>query len=340
MTLPFRPALVLFLTLACAVLGYSYWLASSAPFLAHPDLMSFAMTVDLCVGIPALFYVLVIRKSRLTPLSLVGVTVLTIVLAHGILPPAHRTYLTWMKQGMGLVEVAVIGWGMLHLRKIILRYRQLQRHQSDFLTHARRAICETTSLPQKVVYLLVGEMAVLYYTLLGWRLSAEAKPGQQLLTAYRENGYAGLWGVFVFLGLLETGLIHLLVAHWYPTAAWVLTLISLYSLLFLIGDFVALVKRPTLLTAEALQLRVGLRWQAVIARDEILDLTLVQDVPPQAPDHLSTELFGTPNVQLRLRTPRPVEGPYGLRKTVSLIAFWADDPQNVMQWWQSASPRS
>jgi hypothetical protein len=129
--------------------------------------------------------------------------------------------------------------------------------------------------------------------------------------------------VFLFAGLLEIGVAHLLlwlfVIH---VVAWVVTGLSVASLVWFVGFMVSLSKRPILLDADAVQVRIGVIF------DERIPLAEIAGVSNQAPDQgkvLQLSLF--PTLYLRLRTQRPLK--FGASKPApyDAIALPMDDPQ-------------
>ena len=70
----------------------------------------------------------------------------------------------------------------------------------------------------------------------------------------------------------ETIALHFLVARWSEVAAWVLTGVSVYGAVWLVGDYRACVARRIEVTEESLRLRLGLRWEAEIPYSAIAEI--------------------------------------------------------------------
>jgi hypothetical protein len=61
---------------------------------------------------------------------------------------------------------------------------------------------------------------------------------------------------------VETAALHLLLWTWHPWLAWTLTALSLWTIVWLIGDYRAIGARPVVLEADALLVRLGRRFHA------------------------------------------------------------------------------
>ena len=104
--------------------------------------------------------------------------------------------------------------------------------------------------------------------------------------------------------------------------------LSAYSLLWLLAHGQAVRRRPVLLTADALVVRVGLVWRVALARKQIVRVEKLTDAPPPAPGLLNAArlLLTPPNLLLTLAAPQPVRGPYGRHRPVRRLAIYVDEP--------------
>jgi len=69
--------------------------------------------------------------------------------------------------------------------------------------------------------------------------------------------------------LVETVAVHMLVRQASPISAWILTGLSCYALLWLVGDFRALRSRLTVVAGGSLRFRMGLRWELDVSLSDI-----------------------------------------------------------------------
>lgn len=172
---------------------------------------------------------------------------------------------------------------------------------------------------------LAYETTLLYYAAAGWFRSPEL--GDGAFTVHRNVAYVPLMVAVMIAVVVETVAVHLLLRLWSPVAAWVMTAISLYTLIWLIGDVHAVRQRPIRVQDGMLHLRLGLRWDAKIP------LALIKSVETPGNDehsggrqNLKAVLFGAPNLRLVLSEPVRAVGFYGIRRKVQSIDLHVDDP--------------
>jgi hypothetical protein len=68
---------------------------------------------------------------------------------------------------------------------------------------------------------------------------------------------------------MEAALVHLLVARWSVTVAWILTALSVYGAVWLVAVARSFSLRPVLLTGDELIVRAGLLWTVRIPRSQV-----------------------------------------------------------------------
>ena len=154
--------------------------------------------------------------------------------------------------------------------------------------------------------------------------------GAAPLTTHRQSGQIALTVALGFVGLIELAGVHLLVSRWSTDVAFWLTLMSAYSMLMLVADVVATLKRPSFQTATDLHLRLGIRWQAVIPRHQISRVERIHEKPTRRKDFLNAALLTAPNVLITLEKPITVQGPYGIRREVTQLSLWLDGGNTVL----------
>jgi hypothetical protein len=90
---------------------------------------------------------------------------------------------------------------------------------------------------------------------------------------------------------------------------------------------------------EALHLRAGLRWDAVIPRDRIVSIEQLHPEPKDINQSaLQMKVLGPPNMRLRTRGPVAVQGLYGIQRWPDDIYFTVDDPAGFLSAWNAPTP--
>ncbi len=138
--------------------------------------------------------------------------------------------------------------------------------------------------------------------------------------------------VLADMPLVFPAVFYLLVNLCSPNAAGWLLVAEGYGLLMLVAHGHAVRLQPTLLTADALLIRVGFFWQVEVPRAQLLAAqTLRGDFPP-GPDtlNLARPLLAAPNVMLTFAAPVMVSGLYGICRPARRLALYLDQPAPLL----------
>ena len=316
--------LVVFALLATALVLVEHRVAGNPTWMRHPALPA-AVVCDLLLVLPALFYFAIIRPYRLPLRTLAGAFGGGLALSHWLLPAVSLSLLAWAGRVGVVLEVLAVGYTALRLRRIILNYRAARAQSADFIENIDAACRPVLGRFTEIV---VTEAVMWRYALLPGSSRPEVGADAQAFSTYQNSGFTALLAVAGLLGVVEAGAAHLVVGHWYPAAAWVLTALSVYSLVLLLAHGQAVRRRPVILSAQGLAVRVGLGWRVLLPRAQVLSAQKISEAPAAAPDLLNTAalLLTPPNLLLALAAPQLVRGPYGLRRRVSRLAIYVDEP--------------
>lgn len=241
---------------------------------------------DLTVTAGAAMYFLAVRGGHLPR------WVLTITVAAGLIGARM------------LVRTNLVVFGLIEVAAVALAIRRFRRGGAGIFGH-----------------ILAAELQVMANAIVGWR---KPRRDPNVFTSHRTNGWALIAGTFIGLTLVETPLVHVvLVRFGHPTIAWIATGASLYSVAWLIGDLHALRHGGLVVTPDALELRLGVRWQGTIPRAEILSITRCHEAPSK---HVDFSILGA-NVLVTLRNPLEIRGLFGRRRVVDSLALSVDEPE-------------
>jgi hypothetical protein len=277
-----------------------------------------ALVADFTLTVPALVYLLWVRAGRIRVIALVPVFVAGCAAAHLTIPSQHAVALQFAHVLAVSIELCVLGYLVIVARRLI---GERLAGEGDFLTRLRTAA--RLVLGSRIAAdILTTEVSVIYYAC---RLR-RASPPAESYTVHREVGYAGIvFALLMVLGIESVGM-HMLVSRWSGAFAWILSALSGYAFVWLIGDLRAMGARPIRLTVTHLHLRVGLRWEADVPIQDIIAVEMAgRREKRQDRQSLVAPLLGQPNVQIRLRVPTEVLGMYGMHRTVTRIWLTVDD---------------
>ncbi|MFA6231818.1 MAG: hypothetical protein WC617_16835 [Rhodanobacter sp.] len=150
--------------------------------------------------------------------------------------------------------------------------------------------------------------------------------GERHFSYHLKDGYAANLQGLVVLLLIGIPAQHLLLGLLSSSLAWVTDIMTVYALLFLLAHYRACLRCPISLDGSALYLRhgIGVREQ-VIPLASIAGFESCREMPvrPTA-GVLSLAGAGRPNVRLRLRQSRAIEGVYGMMRPVHTIYLGLD----------------
>ncbi len=312
----------LFLTAVISILGVSYFIISSGFYVSNRSVFSLAITVDICLLIPALYFFL-IRKRKVSKITLIPVIILSYTLASFLLPADGQSYLKIIKFLLAPLELLAVGYLIYKVRKVTLEHRSNARNSKDFMVNLRKSLY-TTFGENKAADIMATEVSFFYYAFFGWGKTKEMG-NEQAFTYHKTCGYSWVVGVFFFLILLETFSLHLLISQWSITAAWILSALSVYSLVFLFADFNAAKKRPILVLEDHLNIRIGLRWWVNIPFDQILYIEKGYAWKDKKEGYVNASLMGSENIMIILKEPMKMKGFYGISKNVTKLALSIDN---------------
>lgn len=338
---PRRP-LTGFALLAVCIYATALALAASPLLAEAPRLLSGAITFDLLVTAPLLYWFLVVRRTRVPALTVVPLIALGAAAAYLILPERHHGWLALAAMAaVPLAETAVLAVAVLRAGKVIRRMRAAPR-AVDPVDALREALREMLG-SRVLAHAIASEVALVWYALLSWRARPRVAEGELAFTNDRKTGAAGLLFGFAVASAMEIPVVHVLIAGESETLAWVLTIASGYTLLWILGFARALRLHPVTLGTDAMRLRVGLIWDVTIPYAAI---ATVEKAPLGAidraePGYLHAAFAGTPQLVLNLSTPVDALGLYGWPKRgVRRVGLYVDDPTAFREALRSRAPHA
>jgi hypothetical protein len=172
-----------------------------------------------------------------------------------------------------------------------------------------------------------------YYALFSWLARPDVPPQSRALTYGEASGVTQLLPFLAFILTLETTGVHLIVQRWSQTAAWILTALGAYALIWLLALWRSMHLRPILLTDEKLTLRVGYLFEAEVPRAQIASWRS----PAGSLESFKKGLFrnvrlNDPQFLIELSEPVTLRGPFGISRQISKLALAVDCPTNLKAW--------
>lgn len=273
---------------------------------SHADIAAWGVTFDLTLTIPLVWYLVVVRSGAARPMTLAPVFVVCMMLAAFVVPRGQQQFLHDLRYLSAPLEIVTL----IFLGQRLAKVRDVESATRAMFGHSR------------VADFVASEVSILWYALFCWRKKAP----EEGFTIHQRNGWGTIAACIVAMIGFESIGMHLLVQQWSVTAAWVVTALDVYGVLWIIGDYHALRLRPTYAADGILHLRYGLRWNAEIPLTEIES---IDDVSGEADwkrkNVLKMAMLDEPKYLVKLRRPVTVNGLAGIRRTIDAIAVLPDD---------------
>ena len=218
-----------------------------------------------------------------------------------------------------VVDLVLLALAAVQLRRVVARVRGRAPGESRVtaLEEALVGVFRSRALAS----LIATELAALALAIGGW--FRRAPEGYSM---HRGTSYLAIIGVIVFLATVEGVGAHLLLARASTIAAWVVSGLTAYSLLWLIGDAQAVRLSPLRVTDTELVIVKGLRWRVAVPRDAI---EAVHAIEARVEGALDLSL-GEPNVLLELRAPVRAHGLLGRVRAADRVMLSIDDRERFL----------
>jgi len=290
---------------------------------SRPALLAGGIAIDLFGTVTLAYWWLVVRAGRASARSIVTVVVLACIAARVLLPTDVAERFGVVRFALALGELGLVAWGIARVRRARAAAR-LAGESDDDLAERIEAACRTIAPNPVVARIAATEFATLAYAFARRPRRSDASGAFAVAPAILP---AMLW-TLVGIAAIEIAPMHLLISRWSVRAAWLVTALGAYSVVWLIGHFRAVTMRRCAVTAEAITLRVGLRCDAVIAPADIASVVAL-DWKTAGKLPKSVYQPGRPqpaNVLLTFREPVRIAAILGMRRTVPGVALRLQDP--------------
>lgn len=316
-----RPYLLLIFSIPALMLLTAVYLGLGLQkFGQDAQLMSRAITIDLILTTP-LVYFLLIRKKSIPKFTVVPFFIGGIVIASIILPPSYQDLLSvvkiWVLPMVELIIFSLVLRKIIHLRR---EFKSLRSERLDFLTALRQST--KALLPPRIASIFTMEIGLFYFTFFHWK-KAVYRPNE--FSYHKKTGILGVLAVLLLVATIELFSVHLLLHHSYPTLAWVLSIISLYGLIQLIGLMKSIPHTPIQIGADAVTIRMGLFQEAVIPFEALdsVELTMA-DYPKEDSSYQKITPFDH-NCIIHLKTDQTLLSFFGVKKSFRHLVLAVDD---------------
>lgn len=319
-----RQRTAVFLAVAVAINVIDSYVVSVPRTGVRLSLVRAAASIDVVLVVSAIYFFMLVRPGirphwSMAPVALAGIW--------------HAAYFYPQFGSVKAVAAALFELGLAGF--VIVRFRRSFRTDGDPADRLRAVIFEMVPIPA-AANVLASELTVLYYSVFSWRSKAHVPAGTLAFTIDRMTGQADLFVVLAIATVVEIMPVHLLLAHWSTTVAWVVSALSLYGAVWFVGLARSIWLRPLLCGDDCIDVRYGLMFRLRIPCQMIrrVGRTAEQSSPGYA------RLPGEPaNVFIDLLSEMDSEKLFGFRRKVRGVALSADDPDELVRVANAFPPR-
>jgi len=300
-------------------------LVMQSSIFAENNAVVLAVTIDLLITIPIIYYLL-IRKTSIHNTTVIPLVVLGMLVGTYFLPKDSQSYLDLFKTyAFPFFELAVVAFLIVKVRVAVRHFKEKKSVNLDFFTALKTTCYEI--LPKKIVYPIATEIAVLYYGFFKWKMPPLKK---NEFSYHKNSGTPAVLFVFLFVIGIETFAVHLLVSQWNSLFAWLLTGASTYTALQIFGFAKSLAFRPMAIDNNYLYIRYGVLGEVNIPLtkiDAIEPHTNEVEVGPSLKSLSPFYKIEQHNVLLTLKDKQTLISIYGIKHRFEKLAFFVDEPE-------------
>jgi len=321
-TITFQKYLVIF-GIPLFIIGLMVFIAKTSLFQTNTDNLAIGITFDLLLTVP-LIYFLLIRKTNIPKTTILPFIIVGIVLCSILLPAENQYYLSLFKTWvLPVIEIFVLLYVIYNVRKGIKSYKLKKNTSFDFFTTLKSTCSEI--LPKSVVIPVATEIAVFYYGFIYWK---KRKLKENEFTYHKNSGTVTLLVAIILIVAIETVVLHTLLAKWSTIAAWILTLLSIYSGIQLFGFLKSMLKRPISIENGKLFLRHGIMTETTIDIKDIESIALTSKDVELNKETRKLSFLGeleSHNVLIKLKKENTLTGLYGIKRKFINIVLYVDN---------------
>lgn len=322
------------LTLLIMLSGW-YWVQLPG-FSRLPGLYAWGIAADVLILVPILFYSLVYRqhKDRQWPfyflfsfLFYVGAIYCYLVLPADVDPV--RGLAPYYKYLVIAFVLAALLYLICWLLVLSYKFRRSKTRGEKKL----RALIMLLPVPAKVKALLKSEFLIWYFALFSRNSNDRCQEGRQTypdghFSYHHLSGAPSLIICLVAVMLVETPFSHFIIEQFFsPTISWIKTGLSLYSVIGFLGLAFAMRHKPVKLKNQRLLLQTSLLWRIDIPFNNIDSVTALSWQQQESVKYKRRNIcfMSAPSLEIRLKTPQILSGPFGIKQKVSIIWFDLDN---------------
>ncbi len=305
-------------------------ITQSRQYLDYSRTISPYLILDLLVTIPFIYF-LIIRKTKIPNTTVVPMVFFGLIMGYYILPIEEHYFLDlFKKNAIPVIEISVFIIVILKVRKTVSSFKANKKQGIDFYDVLQETCKEI--IPGRMSVFLASEISVVYYGFLNWGKPVLTKND---FTYHKKSGSPALFGALIFIVVVETLSVHIILLQWSHLAAIILSILSIYTGIQLLGFSRSLSQRPITIDKDTLILRYGILNESFIRISDIESVELSRKTLKYNDEVRKFSLLGdleSHNVIIRCKNTQVIEGIYGIiTRSYSTLALHIDERERFKE---------
>ncbi|AOT11203.1 hypothetical protein [Pseudoalteromonas luteoviolacea] len=258
--------------------------------------------IDVFIVLPIICFICIKNKKQAL-LKLLVLTTLAIFIGSYIIPEQHKVLWPYFEQGRYFVASFIILFELIALLTVCLAISVALKQKLDPDRAIERAITRHVG-KGAVATVLCFETRMWTFALFAKQVKATHFHGNVHFSYHEKDGAKSNLLGFIILIAFEIPIVHLLLHFiWSPMAANIVTLLTVFSLIFFIAEYRAIDRRPISLCDEVLHIRYGLYQPIHIPVNNIAKLRGSAEYIKREKHVKRLNYSGVPNVVIELKKP-------------------------------------
>ncbi|MDK1287592.1 hypothetical protein [Pseudoalteromonas umbrosa] len=276
--------------------------------------------IDVLIAIPVICFICVKDKKEALLKALILIC-LAVLIGSYIIPDEHKVLWSYLEQSRYLVLAIVLLFELAAVFSVYWAINIALKKGQDPDLSIEQSVSRYLGTG-KFAQFLCFEIRMWTFALVPKRIHSKTYQGNAHFSYHQKDGtHSNLLG-FIILIAIEIPIVHLLLHFiWSPMAANIVSLLTIFSLVFFIAEYRAIAKRPISLTEDTLIVRYGLYNPIVIPLNNILDIKKNHQPITRGKNLKRFNYSGVPNIEIILNKPKG---------TIKSLFIGVDDPTNFI----------
>lgn len=313
--------------LVCALLYLvDIFVLKSVPETGLAFTTNFAIPFDLMICVPFVFYVIFLRRRGITPIAVIPVIYLGGAVSTIVATPNTPSLLPILFAAALFVDVIILVREIPKLARTFRRGFLINKRESNQpIEWFLRGFGEV--VPNKIAARIAAmETTMWYWLIASWQKAPESPKYSTTFSYHKECGLIALSCTVIALGLIETVVVHIAVSQVSVLAAFVLSALSLYTLVWIAANTRAAAKSPILIHEDCITVVWG-AFLCVCIESSLIKKVVLSDPKLSKHEVLDMSSFARNPCWIVLHEPMETETFFGKKKNITAIKLTPDQIQ-------------